>query len=145
MHRFSALGADSKLVTALFRSFIQSILVYCITILYSHLYSNDKKAIKSFDKRAQFYGAKLNCDVANRVLELGWLHSLRIFHDNDHFIHNVLEKMPSGRIRSRKGHTKVTQSLSSHWERLFLRPTDWVHKWCNFLVLLSSALHYLFL
>ena len=69
--RFSALGADSKLDTTLFRSFIKSILFYCITILYSHLYSNDKKAIKSFDKRAQFYGAKLNCDVANRVLELG--------------------------------------------------------------------------
>ena len=69
--RFSALGANSKLVTKLFRSFIESILVYCITILYSNLYTNDKKAVKSFFKRAQFYGAKLDCDVANRVLELG--------------------------------------------------------------------------
>ena len=109
MHRFSALGADSKLVTKLFRSFVKSILVYCITItiLYSHLYSNDKKAIKSFFKRAQFYGAKLDCDVANRVLELGPTYSLYIFHDNDHFIHNVLEKMPSGRIKSHKAQAAI--------------------------------------
>ena len=102
VRRFGALGANSKLVTKLFRSFIESILVYCITILYSNLYTNDKKAVKSFFKRAQFYGAKLDCDVANRVLELGHTYSLRIFHDDDHFIHNVLEKMLSGRIRSHK-------------------------------------------
>ena len=27
---------------------------------------------------------------------------IRVFHGYDHFIHNVLEKMPSGRIRSHK-------------------------------------------
>ena len=32
--------------------------------------------------------------MANRVLELGHTYSLCIFHDNDHFIHDVLEKSP---------------------------------------------------
>ena len=84
-------------MTKLFRSFVESILVYCITVLYSHLYSNDKKLSK-----AQFYDAKLDCDMANRGLEVGRTYSLCIFHDDNHFIHNVLEKMPSGRIKSHK-------------------------------------------
>ena len=40
--------------------------------------------------------------MSNRVLELGHTYSLRIFHDDDHFIHNVLEKILSGHIRSHK-------------------------------------------
>ena len=40
--------------------------------------------------------------MANRVLELGRTYSLCIFHDNDHFIHNVLEKMSSDHIGSHK-------------------------------------------
>ena len=52
-------------------------------------------------------GAKLECDVANRVLEPGCTYSLRIFHENDHFINNVLENMPLGRIRSLKVWTAI--------------------------------------
>lgn len=49
-----------------------------------------KKAIKSFFKQSQFYGTNLECDVASRLLELGCMYSLRIFHDNVIiFIHNV--------------------------------------------------------
>ena len=102
VRRFSALGAESRLVTTLFRSFIESILFYCITIFYSHIYSNDKKAIKSFFKEAKFYGAELDCDIDARISELGRTYSLRIFHDDNHFIHNLLERMPSGRLRTHR-------------------------------------------
>ena len=52
VRRFSALGAECRLVTTLFRNFIESIMFYCITIFCSHVYSNDKKAIKSFFQRS---------------------------------------------------------------------------------------------
>ena len=48
VRRFSALGAESRLVTTLFRNFIESILFYCITIFYfySHIFPNEKSSFK---------------------------------------------------------------------------------------------------
>ena len=49
------------------------------------------------------FGANVDCDVASRVLELGRKCSLCMFHDNGHFIHILLEQIPSaGRLRSHK-------------------------------------------
>ena len=63
---------------------------------------------------------------------------IRMFHDNDHFIHNVLEKMPSGSIRSHK--LRATIGKECFYSQLIKYINDAI-----FLVLLSSALHYLFL
>ena len=51
---FFPVTGSSHTVVLLFRSFIESVLVYCITIIYSHMYSNDKKAIKGSLKELNF-------------------------------------------------------------------------------------------
>ena len=69
---------------------------YCITIFHSNFYSNDRKAIK------KFYYAELDCDLDARISELRCTDSLPtcIFHDDNHFIHNFLERIPSARLRT---------------------------------------------
>ena len=48
----------------------------------------------------KFYGAKLDCDKDRRISELEHTYSLRKFHVDNKFIHNFLERMPSGRLRT---------------------------------------------
>jgi hypothetical protein len=102
VRRFSLLGADNKLVTQLFRSFIESILLYCIVPFYSHLFSNEKKYIRSIFKTAIRYGANINSDIDILVSQKAKQYILRIYHDDKHFIHDILEKLPSGRLRAHK-------------------------------------------
>ena len=77
--RYSALGAECRLVTTLlFRRFT----FCCVTIFYSNIYFNKKKAMTG--KEATFSL---------------WCSCFTYFSFWQRFIHNLLEKMPSGRIR----------------------------------------------
>jgi hypothetical protein len=105
--RFSSLGANSRLVTNLFKSFVEPILFYCIVVFYPHLYSNEKKEIRKIFKIAVRYGATVNRDIDALVEERTRQYILGIYHDDVHFIHNVLDKLPSGRLRSHKVRSAV--------------------------------------
>ena len=70
-----------------------------------------RKQSRVFFKEAKFYGAELDCDIglAARIAELGRIYSLRIFHDDNHFIHNFLERMPSGRLRTHRVRASINK------------------------------------
>ena len=78
----------------LIEGFVVSLLMYCLSILYTSLYSRDKKEMGMISKDAE----KLSLDDID---SLGTLVSkntknfmLQLVHDNEHFIHDFIEKCP---------------------------------------------------
>ena len=50
-------------------------------------------------------------DIDARISELGHTYSLRIFHDDNHFIQNLLERMPSRRPRTHRVRASMAKSV----------------------------------
>ena len=68
----------------LFRSFIVSILTYCLPILFTSIYSQDKKALREFFKQGHRLGLDiedLDSVISKRTKNL----ALQIIHDDEHF------------------------------------------------------------
>ena len=89
------------LATMLFKSFIISLLTYCLPVLYTHVFARDKKCLRKLFKDA----GKLDLDVGNldsliqrRTKSL----AMTYIHDDEHFVNAFLEKCPSGRYRTLK-------------------------------------------
>ena len=85
----------------LFKSFIISLLTYCLPVLYTHVFARDKKCLRKLFKDA----GKLDLDVGNldsliqrRTKSL----AMTYIHDDEHFVNAFLEKCPSGRYRTLK-------------------------------------------
>ena len=96
--------STKPLACMLFKSFIVSILTYCLPILFTSIYSRDKKALRKFFKQGDRLGldiGDLDSVISKRTKNL----ALQIIHDDEHFLNNFLEKLPSGRYRSLKYRT----------------------------------------
>jgi len=59
--------SSTTLASMLFKSFIISILTYCLPILYTSLYAKDKKQIRHFFKEALKLGIKDLGDIYNLI------------------------------------------------------------------------------
>ena len=80
------------------------ILTYCLPILFTSIYSRDKKALRKFFKQGDRLGldiGDLDSVISKRTKNL----ALQIIHDDEHFLNSFLEKLPSGRYRSLKYRT----------------------------------------
>ena len=73
--------------------------MYCLKILYTRIYSRDKKEMKKIFKDAEKQGFEdihnLDTLVSQRTKNI----IFQQVHDNDHFIHDFIEKCPLGRYR----------------------------------------------
>ena len=78
------------LASMLFKSFIVSLLTYCLPILYTNLYAKDKKSLRYFFKEAQKLGIEDAGDIDKRSKTL----IMHFIHDNEHFINDFLEQCP---------------------------------------------------
>ena len=106
--------STKPLACMLFKSFVLSLLMYCLPILYTSLFSRSKKDIRDVVKRALRLGLEDIDSIDNIIQKRTKTLMLQMIHDSDHFINNFLEQCPSGRYR----HTKYRSS----WGRdCFLR------------------------
>ena len=94
---------STKLLSSmLFKSFIISILTYCLPILYTSIYAKDKKRLRKFFKDANNLSihdiSDLDSIIDKRTKNL----IMNYIHDDEHFINDYLPKLPSGRYRTIK-------------------------------------------
>ena len=94
---------STKLLSSmLFKSFIISILTYCLPILYTSVYAKNKKRMRKFFKDAYHLNIQnisdLDSIMNNRTKNL----ILNYIHDDEHFINDFLPQLPSGRYRTIK-------------------------------------------
>ena len=97
LKRFAFYGASEQLLNQLFRSFIESCLLYCLPIYFNNLYDYDKKALRRIYCIAQSCGAPveaLDSRFSNRFKK----YCMILLHDKNHPFHNFIHKLPSGRL-----------------------------------------------
>jgi hypothetical protein len=125
INRFRYLGAKPLLLKALFCSFIESIILYCLPVFYYSLTASNKKDLSKFHKKAEKYSImshSLDAVVAKRFKTT----ALKAFLDENHFIHQVLVRLPSGRCQTFKHRTLIGKN------RLFLCSSGPAGKPCHF-------------
>ena len=101
--RFYKLGMRPVYLSLLFKCFILSTLMYCTPVYYQHLSASNKAIFNKIFKIVRKIGIK--ADFSKEYEGLFKNYVLRSFHGEDHFIHQVLERMPSGRFRAVKWRT----------------------------------------
>ena len=89
------------LATMLFKSFIVSLLTYCLPILYTHVFAKDKKCLRKFFKEAANLGLEVG-DLDSLIQKRTKTLAMTYIHDDTHFLNDFLEKCPSGRYRTIK-------------------------------------------
>lgn len=101
VRRFKSLGSSPTLLAQLYNSFVASHVFYCLIIFYSNLSSTDKQALKKVHeqgRRLLGHNTTLDQIIKNKTASYAW----KIFIDQQHFIHDFLNKLPSGRIQTFK-------------------------------------------
>ena len=83
LRRFSALGADDKLVTPLYKSFIESRFSYCIILFFDLVYSNQKSEMRSIVKEAKHKGLCVEITLDEIIEKRGKIYVLRSFQHDD--------------------------------------------------------------
>ena len=94
-----------KHVQTLFRSFILSVIFYCLPVFFNHVSSQNKANVNKLFKIARKLGIAI--DFTTEYDKAFKTYVLKSFLNDENFIHNFLEQMPSGRIRSFKWRTSV--------------------------------------
>ena len=102
VRRFHALGAGSKLVTQLYTSFIESKFMFALIFYFSHMYSKQQNSMRSILHEAERNGVCITSTLDDIIANRCKRYVMSIYQDESHFIHSILEKMPSGRIRCPK-------------------------------------------
>ena len=97
--------STKPLASMLFKSFIMSILTYCLPILYTSIYSRDKKDLRKFFKQGDKLGLENIGDLDSIMAQRTKTLCLQLIHDDNHFMNNFLHTLPSGRYRSFKYRT----------------------------------------
>ena len=101
VRRFSKYGAKVSLTKQLFSSFIESYLFYCLIIIFNHAYSTDKKQLKRPYNALCHMGIE-NMEFDKTLQKRTKKYIMNAYHDETHFIHNFLHKLPSGRLQTYK-------------------------------------------
>ena len=83
----------------IFKSFVISLLMHCLPILYTSIYARDKKSLRKVFHDASNLGLDGVGDLDTIVKQRTKSIILRSFQDDDHFIHDFIERCPSGRLR----------------------------------------------
>ena len=102
LRKFYALGAESKLITQLYKSFIESKILHCIILYFDHLYSNQKAEMRDILLASKRYGVSIDYTLDSLISDRAKNYVLNIFHNESHFVHDILDKLPSGRLRTHK-------------------------------------------
>ena len=97
--------STKPLASMLFKSFIMSILTYCLPILYTSIYSRDKKDLRKFFKQGDKLGLENIGDLDSIMAQRTKTLCLQLIHNDNHFMNNFLHTLPSGRYRSFKYRT----------------------------------------
>ena len=97
LKRFAFYGASEQLLCQLFRSFIESCLLYCLPVYFNNLFDYDKKALRKIYPIANSYGALVGT-LDNRISERFKRYCMLLLHDDDHPFHDFISKLPSGRL-----------------------------------------------
>ena len=87
------------LARMLFKSFVVSLLMYCLPVLYTSIYARDKKLLRKVFHDAKNLGldvGDLNAIVSQRTKSMI---IMCCFADENHFMHDFPEQCPSGRLR----------------------------------------------
>jgi len=92
------------LATMLFKSFIISVITYCLPIFFERLYASDKKRLSKFFRDALSLGLEIS-SLDNLVDSRTQTLILSYIHDSEHFINDFIEQCPSGRYRTVKYRT----------------------------------------
>ena len=102
---------SKSLSNMLTKSFIVSLICYCLPTIFTCLYSTDKKSLPKLFKDEAKQGIEhpdLDTLIADHTKTL----ALRYIRDDNHFINDFLSKCPSGRIRSVK-HRTMWEEIAS--------------------------------
>jgi len=83
--------SSTTLASMLFKSFIISLLTYCLPILYTSLYAKDKKQLQHFFKEALKLGIKDLGDIDNLIDVRTKTLLPQYIHDDNHFLNDFLE------------------------------------------------------
>ena len=105
--------SSKPLACMLFKSFVVSLLMYCLPVLFTSIYARDKKSLRKVFQDAKNLGLEVG-DLDTIVRQRTKSIILCCFSDEDHFIHDFLERCPSGRLR----HVKYRSSWGKDY---FLR------------------------
>ena len=100
LFRYAEISDDSDNLEA-YKSFIVSLISYCLPILYTSIHASDKKCIRKVFKDAIKLGIE-HPGIDALMTEQTKTLAMRYIHDEDHFINDFLEKCPSGRYRTIK-------------------------------------------
>ena len=105
----------------LFKSFNASVLIFCMPAIYTSVYEKDKRVMRSVFKSARALGLSVgDVDVVMRERMKSLV--LNLLHDDTHFIHDFLEKCPSGRFRTFK--TRSSWGTDSFYRSMVLLLND---------------------
>ena len=94
--------STKSLSAMLFKSFIISILTYCIPILYPCVYAKEKRPMRKFFKEADRHELPGISDLDTIIDKRTKTLIMSYIHDEEHFINDFLEQLPSGRYRTLK-------------------------------------------
>ena len=90
--------SSKPLASMLFKSFVVSLLLYCLPVLHTSIYAKDKKLLRKVFNDAKNLGLDVG-DLDTIVKQRTKSIIMCCFSDEDHFIHDFLEHCPSGRLR----------------------------------------------
>ena len=93
--------SSKPLSNMLFKSFIVSVITYCLPIFFTSIYASDKKCIR----KVFMDGIKLGIEhpgIDALMTKQTRTLAMRYIHDDEHFINDFLDKCPSGRYRTMK-------------------------------------------
>jgi hypothetical protein len=105
LKKMSYLNFSSKTITMCYKSFIESVLLYNIDILYHLLSANDKGELQHVIKSASKLGGIKIQPLIDTVTKRIENKSLRIFINGNHLI--SFDQLPSGRLRAVKARTNL--------------------------------------
>ena len=108
----------------LYKSFIISVLTYCLPVLFTCMYAKHKKRLRKFFGDGKKIGidniGDLDTLIDNRSKNL----IMNFILDDEHFINDFLTKLPSGRYRAIKyrsswGRDCFLRSMISQLNKIF--------------------------
>ena len=90
--------SSKPLANMLFKSFIMSLISYCLAIIFTCIYA--KKAIRKIFKDCSKFGIEYHIDL--NIQKITRTLAIKYIEDDDHFINEFLSQCPSGRYRAVK-------------------------------------------
>ena len=98
--------------------------MYCFPILYPAMYQHDKRDIRKVFIVANSLGLELGNDLDSLVKDHTKSRIMQIYMDNEHFMQELLERCPSGRLRYPKYSTAWGKDCLLRHMCIYINYTD---------------------